>query len=226
MFLDLETTSKNPNTTEILTAYLRTRRLSDFRIIDNVQLCFRPEKYIHDSFSIHGITEVQANSFDDKSVSIGRLFRYIDNHKSDSFLCCHANHHAYGNYGYFDEQVIRQVAFSHSAEGYYWYLKQQLKWVSTHTIAKNTIYMKNYSLNNVADYFNIEFNHHNAKSDVEAMEKIFRNLVPDDISAEELYNLGNYNGTYRRLNKQPASQLELQGADLCTSDSTSKEKCA
>lgn len=190
-FLDLETTEKNPHTAEILTAFLRTRNLNDFTIIDELYLTFRPEAYRHDSYRIHGISYDESLNFSDKWCSLRNLILYFAKYK-DSIFCCHANHLVYGIYGHFDEQVIKQVCLSRSSELYYWFLKQKFQFISTHTIAKNSVAIDGYSLNKIADYFGFEFNHHNAKSDVEVMEKIFHRLVDKNITKENLLQIGNY----------------------------------
>lgn len=207
-FLDLETTSKNPNTCEILTAYLRTRRVYDFKIIDECYLTFRPELYLEDSYKIHKIGYAESNKFSDKWDSLRILLKYLNGHR-DSIFCCHANHLVFGAYGYFDEQVIRQVCSSQSSRTYFWYLHKQLKWISTHTIAKRFLTLENYKLDTLSEYFNFDFKHHNCKSDVDACENIFLNLIDKNITKDELFNIGNYNGNYRRNGKQSAGEFSL-----------------
>ena len=207
--MDLETTDKNPNTAEMLTAYLRTRTLNDFEIIDDLHLTFRPEMYLHESYSIHKISREESNMFNDKWDSLRKLLNYMRLHK-DGLFCCHANHLVFGAYGYFDQQVIRQVCSSQSREAYLWYLRQKFRWISTHTIAKSSMYLPNYGLDNVASYFGFDFNHHDCKSDVEVTEKIFKEMVSLDITKEELINLGDYkNGSNKRNGEQSQTKLEI-----------------
>lgn len=198
-FLDLETTSANPNTAEILTAYLSTRSSDDFRLIESLYLTFRPDKYLDDSYKIHKITRDQCALFDDKWDSYRRLLEYLRKYGSGLF-CCHANHLIFGSYGYFDRQVIEQVAFTYTNETqkptYYWFQKQNFRFISTHTIAKKEIEIPNYSLDNVYQYFfGDKFDdHHDAKEDVIATEKIFRKMINYPIEKEALYKIGNYKG--------------------------------
>jgi len=195
-FLDLETTSPNPNTTEILTAYLSTRSSDDFRIIESDYLTFRPDLYLHDSYPIHKIGPKECDLFDDKWDSYRKLLSYLRRHR-DGLFCCHANHHVFGTYGYFDRQVIEQVAFSHTLQTgkptYYWLQRQGFRFISTHTIAKKKIKIPNYSLDKVYEYFfNEEFAHHKCEEDVKATERIFREMINYPIEKEELYKIGNY----------------------------------
>jgi DNA polymerase III epsilon subunit-like protein len=215
-FLDLETTSKNPNSAEILTVFLRTRRLNDFSIINESYLTFRPEKYLHDSYSIHKLSIEDCDTFDDKWDSFRKLLQYLSKY-GDGLFCCHANHLVFGTYGYFDKQVIEQVAFARSSQfqdqTYYWLLQKQLKWISTHTIAKNLrIPSENYKLKTLYKYlFDDDFNHHNAKEDVEATERIFDNLITSKElwSKEALFNIGNFNGSYKRTGNQSRTELGI-----------------
>lgn len=207
-FLDLETTSKNPNTTEILTAYLRTRKIYDFSIIDDIYLTFNPQLYIEDSYSIHGISRQEADSFNDKHDSLRLLLKYMLKHRNGLF-CCHANHLVFGSYGLFDEQVIRSECLYQSEKTYWWYLAQKFNWISTHTLAKHFLNLENYGLKSISDYYGFEFDHHNCKSDVEAMENIFIKLVDKEISKEKLFNIGNYNGIDRRIDQRSESWFSL-----------------
>lgn len=197
-FLDLETTSENPCGAEILTAYFRTRNLDDFTCIDEIYLTFRPENYLFDSYRIHKISRDKSRGFNDKWNSFRSAFKYLSKYRSGLF-CCHANHIFFGTYGYFDKQVLQQQAFNHTVEygsGAYWEFQKRFpkeKWISTHTIAKRTINIGNYSLDNIAKFFGFKFNHHDAKADVEATERIFSEMVDSEITIEDLQNLGNYN---------------------------------
>lgn len=207
-FLDLETTSKNANTCEILTCFVRTRNIYDFSIVDEDYFTFKPELYLQESYPIHKISYDESNRFSNKWDSFRNLLRYMHKYK-DSLFCCHANHLVFGVHGYFDEQVIRQVSSLQSSKTYYWYLRQKFLWISTHTIAKKIISLDRYGLKDIANYYGFKFNHHNCKSDVEVTEKIFKKLIDQEITKEELFNIGNYNGDNRRFNKQSRGEFKI-----------------
>ncbi len=190
-FLDWETTDKNPNTAEPLTLFMRTRSLNDFRIIDEHYFTFKPENYLYESFEIHKISYDESMLFDDKWNSFYSSLNYVNKHK-DGFFCCHANHLVFGTYGYFDEQIFRQMASNRTNKTYSWWLQLNLKWLSTHTIAKNYLSLKNYSLDNVCEFLGVKFKHHDCMEDVKATEEIFKNLIPSNITEEELMEVGNY----------------------------------
>ena len=170
---------------------MRTRRLNDFSIIDEAYFTFKPENYLHESFDIHKISYDESMLFSDKWDSIRNAFIYINTHRG-GFFCCHANHIVFGTYGYFDEQIFRQMASGWKFKTYEWYQKLNLKWISTHTIAKKYLSISNYGLRSVCDYLSIEFDHHNCKEDTRATEEIFKKLVPEKLTLKELLQIGNY----------------------------------
>lgn len=134
--------------------------------------------------------------FDDKLVSLRKLLSYLNSH-NDGLFCCHANHLVFGTRGYFDEQVIRCFTSFNSEKAYWWYVNQRFKFISTHTIVRNSIKLENYKLNTISEYLGIDFEHHDARQDVEAMEKIFNHFVYNDITEQQLLELGDYNYGYR-----------------------------
>lgn len=226
-FLDLETTDKTPSGSEILTAYLRTRNLHDFSIIDDLYLTFRPENYKHDSFKIHGISYSDCQLFNDKWDSFQKLLRYIARYK-DSLYCCHANYSMYGVHGYFDEQVIRQMAFDrtvfYKSDTYWWYQGLRLKWISTHTISKKKLNLDNYGLDKICSYFGYDFKHHDCIEDVKACEFIFEKLVNKEIKKEDLLNLGrNDNGEGYSIRQFEPIQAEGLFSSVCLREEKTAE---
>jgi DNA polymerase III epsilon subunit-like protein len=189
---------------------MRTRRNHDFSIVDEIELNFRPENYLDSSFPIHKISRAKSDTFNDKHDSLIKMLRYFSKFKH-SIFCVHANHTVFGVRGYFDEQVIKQVCFLHKQDTYYWFIKQRFEFISTHTIAKNSLMLENYSLKSLADYFGFVFNHHEAKSDVEATEFIFSKMIKNNIDRDELLKIGSYKNGERDSIRQ---QFTLQNKDL------------
>lgn len=195
-FFDLETTDKTP-VTEILTGFFITVD-DDFNEVDSLYIESRPELYLESSYHIHGIDGHRAQRFPDKKESFIKIVNYLKKYR-DGFFVCHANGDIFGVKGYFDWQVLNMLAFYFGPKFYYRF--QQLffytKVISTHTMAKKILSLKNYKLNTVADHFNIKLNHHDAKSDTLATMQIFKNLLNhyQDLSKDELYDLGHWSGT-------------------------------
>lgn len=187
---------------QILTSYFRTRELESFKIIDESYLEFKPDVYREESFATHGISRERAKRFPDRWESFQSLLKYMNKWK-DSLFCCHANGYMFGASGYFDKQVISAVCFERSYELYLWFQKMNFETISTHSIAKKLIPQsdlnvgkpedwKAYSQENIARYFGFSYKAHEAKSDVEALEKNLLKMVSQKSSREELIELSNY----------------------------------
>lgn len=169
-FFDLETTDKNPHTAEILTGYFETF-LGEEKI-DELYVELKPEKYLEDSFKIHKISYDQAMSFPEKIIGLRKIYSYLL--KYPDTVICHANVMVFGVTGYFDWQVLKNCCPDMS-----WFYGAFGKYTvdSTHTIAKKKINLDNYSLNNVAKYFDFKFEHHNCVSDCQVTRKIYFELM-------------------------------------------------
>jgi len=204
-FFDLETTDKEPMGNQILTAYFYTVGFPSFQKVDECYLTFKPEKYRVESFAIHGISEEEAKTFDDKWESFHKLLKYMAKWK-DSYFCCHANHQSFGSYGYFDKQVISSVCFEKGFETYLWFEKMKFKFISTHTLARQFLKLDNYRQETIANYYKINYKAHDAKEDVMTMIQIFRNM---NLSESDIIKRGNY------------AQLEGLSGEGLESDETS-----
>ena len=195
-FFDLETTDKYPVSAEILTGYFFSTD-ENFKKIDECYIESQVDNYKIDSFEIHGISKAQAMKFPPKREALRKMISYMLKHKNNFFVC-HANGDIMGKKGYFDWQVIMMQMHFLSDDAYWFFLKNfsQTKVISTHTIAKKTLKLQNYKLNTIAKYFNIELNHHEAKSDTIATAKIFEKLLNHykKLSNNELYNLAHWSG--------------------------------
>lgn len=189
-FFDLETTDKEPLNAEILTGYFITVD-RNFKKIDELYIESKPHQYKEESHIIHGISKQDAMGFMPKSDALKLLASYLSKHKSSIFIC-HANHLVFGKYGYFDEQVIRSEFLFASDKAYFWLYGLSLRVISTHTICKRVVNLSKYGLKHIADHFGIIFKHHSCKEDTLAMMEIFKRLDVNNLSDEDLLDLGHW----------------------------------
>ena len=196
-FFDLETTDKCIVGNEILTGFFKTVDIRTLKVIDSLGVKMKPEKYLEDSYKIHGISKEEALSFPDKWEGFRKIISYMDKHK-ESVFCCHANGYLFGKSGYFDMQVITALCnyrtAVHGSELYYWFLKQKYQCISTHSIAKKVLKLDNYKQDTILKYYGIKNEKsHDAKYDVEAMIKMFFKMINNkNITKKELIKHGRY----------------------------------
>jgi DNA polymerase III epsilon subunit-like protein len=195
-FLDFETTNAIPAQCDILTGHFKTLNLRTYELIDQLSITSKPDKWCEESVAIHGITRNEAENFQAKSDALRKILLYAQKYH-EGFFCCHSRFSMFGISGYFDWQVLRLAAFYESDKCYYWFQNKfrGARIISTHTMAKRLIHLDNYSLSNVAEYFDFRFNAHNAEEDVDASIYCFKRLM--DLSGcnndDDLFNLGNGN---------------------------------
>lgn len=200
---DLETTSKEASSAELLTGYFKTI-LFDFgnytyEVIDSLYVECKPEKYLHESFPFHKIPEEEAAFFPAREDTLRKICKYITKHRY-SVLICHAHASMFGRYGHFDWTVIHNNMAYISDQAYYWFQNQYrtVKVISTHTMAKKVLGLRKNGLDDLSLHFGLgEFQHHNCKEDVDTTLKIFVRIVHGlpIFNINDLYDFGHYNGT-------------------------------
>ncbi|MEE4245213.1 MAG: exonuclease domain-containing protein [Kangiellaceae bacterium] len=174
---DFETTSKEPAIAEIITGYFRTVDAQTKALIDEMKVKMRPLKWNMKAQEIHGITEEEARTYPEKRVMMREIFRYLTKHK-DSVFICHANYTTFGIRGYFDWQVLKTECLYLDVLHHFKELFNDITIYSTHTMAKDRkLPLRRFGLGDIAEYYGIEFKHHDCKEDVIATEKIFWELV-------------------------------------------------
>lgn len=187
VFLDFETNGKHP-LDDPLTMYgvITDKSLN---IIKEEHFKFRPSgEWNPDSAKIHGISYSDAKSYPRQTVETRRLLEWLPDR---SVLACHALNLG----GYFDwgvmhglflkqdvsDQMYQKFVGTHSTVDY---LREAVRQTLIPPI-KTSIEMKNgktqirpsYKLNLWADRFDIELNHHDAKSDTYACYEIYKILA-------------------------------------------------
>jgi DNA polymerase III epsilon subunit-like protein len=195
-FFDLETTDKIPCQSEILTGHFKTIEWGkeDARLTDQLSITAKPNVYLQESYSIHGISEHEASTFEPKRTALAKILSYLKKH-NDGLFCCHANALTFGSYGYFDWQVIRLETFYESDRAYFWWYEnfRNSRVISTHTLAKRFLHLDNYKLDTVATFYGHTFKHHSAEEDCDATIHIFKRLLAlsGADNHDDLFRLGN-----------------------------------
>jgi DNA polymerase III epsilon subunit-like protein len=184
-FFDLETTDKNAHQAEIVTAYFKTIRRSDFSVVDEFYQEVRPEVWSYEAEEIHGITKEVADSFESKETALPKIFEYVWKNVDDSIFLCYANPNNYGAFFYYDWGVLKQTAFDISDDFYYHWLERvrNAAVYSVYTLASEVLVRKkdvpNFRQESIAKYYEIEYNPHDAKEDVDALIEIYKRLLDE-----------------------------------------------
>lgn len=199
--IDFETTGLGP-LDEIITGFFVTFN-RDGEIIDELEVKLKPTRWSKSAEEVHKIPEQVAKKFPDRLPVLREIAKFIRKHQ-DSVFICHANHRNFNkdtnkeSQGYFDWQML-MCNFFQAGNDAYWYfnkLNQHINVVSTHTIAKNKIFLEKYRLSDLAYHFGFKFEHHNAKEDAMVTMKIFLKLIDTkNITLEDLISVGRFDKT-------------------------------
>lgn len=189
LLVDLETSSRFPNSAEILTADF-IHLDSDLNEVESIGFKFRPRiwrKEADDATLIHGITRDEAYQFPTYHNSIRDMFKYLLSFNK-AHLVSHSNRMHRVSY---DQAIIRFHALDN---GYYFDMAHSLpesKYISTHSLAKFLNVPGKLDLKSICKYFNIEQKqHHSSSDDVKVTAELFKILMKD-IDLEEFYRFEN-----------------------------------
>jgi len=183
-FVDIETTGLDFFRNEILTMSLSVcdRELNQ---IDEADFCFKPknEAWSTEAENIHKITKDIAQLFNESDSEWFRFLSFISKYsKKRDLMVCHALWMGkYFDSAFIDAQLeIRDLLF-HKRK----YIEAT---ISTISMEKSIEKHQSYSLNNACKRYNIELDHHNAKSDREACQKLFKLILDKGGRDENIYN--------------------------------------
>ena len=173
---DLETTGTNPHQNDWIKGSFSILRTSDMEKIDEIELESRPHHWSDEAYRIHLIRKDKAMKFPERKKALRDLEKFLPK-KSDFWFLNHANpHHEYGQFYNFDYAFLKMDYVYNSNIFRFWKFFDDKDVISTVTFAKK-LGFKSAKLNILADHFNIPLEHHNARSDREAMEQILRELI-------------------------------------------------
>lgn len=169
LFFDLETTSLNPMTGEIITGYFihtdnKLTKRAEFK------LQTKPEVWSKDAEKVHGISKAKASTFPSLRESIDALMSWAP---KTSTLVCHASY----NFNYYFDCAFLQMALHRLDRTHdYWVRFPNRK--STVTMARQVLKrQKGNDLKSLCDKLNIKLErHHDAKQDAIACYEVFKEL--------------------------------------------------
>lgn len=176
-FCDLETTGFDQWRNEILTLSMSCFNYEKLEPQGEIELNFKLQNIEYwgdEAEKIHGITIRDALEFEPKKESTLKLNRFINSFGDHNVFCCHASKR---KGGYFDWlflrthfskcnlefDLTRNINKLESTIDFYKYLVKEQK-----------VSVDNYKLNTICETLGVELNHHEAKSDRVACEKIYK----------------------------------------------------
>lgn len=183
---DLETTGLNPHDACWITGSFGILDAKTFQKVDEIELKSRPYHWDESARLVHGISKRTADQFPPREEALQALIDFIPKNRNFAFLC-HASD------SQFMESINQRVDFHFDfamIKSDFWFQDRYFdffdyfdhyKIISTVTLAR-AMKMESAKLNNLAKYFKIELNHHDAKSDRLACEEIFKRLMNDENS--------------------------------------------
>ena len=172
---DLETTGLDIHSACWITGSFGKICPKTFKTIDELELTSRPYHWDEEARKIHRFSFATANEFDDRQESLNRLIEWLPKNRRFAFLC-HASESSFGIHAHFDLAIIKADFLFQDRYFDFYKIFDDKKIISTVTIAR-ALNMESAKLKNLADYFKIELDHHNASSDRRACEEIFRRFL-------------------------------------------------
>jgi DNA polymerase III epsilon subunit-like protein len=184
LFYDFETTGLDPLSNEIITAGLINDKEHQFT--------FKPNKPTYGGESVHGISKFRAMQFSDRYDSLMKMLKLFT---PDSYLCCYANPKQNKSIYLYDFAMLKAELYLLDYNLYLKFIRAfpKEKQIDMYHMAKaayknkeiSGLKIKNkrasFSLDSLAQAFDIKFKHHNALEDARVTKEIFKRL--SDITA-------------------------------------------
>lgn len=209
IIFDIETTSLNPSCAELVTFYAKSPD-------DELYLSARVNVWSYQSEKIHKITfQSNQESEYDQSEAFFKIQEYLEAKAPDT-LVLHANYNNNGQFYYYDVAIILNMASLYGDIWRFRNLLNKFKILSTHTMAKDLLNLSRYGLNDLCDYFDIELNHHDVRSDVKATERLYHELQKELMLRKENYQ--------RENQRNPASAFKENNKRKKTDGKTARNQ--
>lgn len=174
-FCDHETTGFDYWKNEIITTSISRHDYDSLELDDELELTFKPRnlKYFGGS-EVHGFSISDTLEFDDKVESTNKLINFIDTKENHNVFCCHALE----RFNTFFDWAFLFVHMVKFKREYFLRLKLN-KLESTisyfkHLQKNGYVSAENFKLNTLCKQFNIELDHHDAKSDRVACFELYK----------------------------------------------------
>lgn len=187
-FLDCETTGTNVLNDEIIEAYFKVVHYG-FEL-ETYHLKSQVAKWSCEAEKIHGISETTMLGYPEKKVALGGLNDFLKSLDGDTVFICFANPNNMGEFYYFDKSII-EAQFIYNEFDFRFPNINISKFISVYDMAKDAykkklfIPVKNPETNRISfsqenvylALFEESYDSaHNAKSDVESLERIYVEL--------------------------------------------------
>jgi DNA polymerase III alpha subunit (gram-positive type) len=173
--IDIETTGLDYWRNEILTLSVSAMQLDGYNELDKELFQFRPTRpkfFSQESEEIHGISIDQAMNFPEQRKEMKRFLNFLKAYASKpQLMVCHAKW--FGKY--FDSAFIDCQLFLTNE---IWEKRKYIgKTVSTLTMAQSAkVQSESFSLDSLCKHYQIELKHHDADSDRNACQELFKIL--------------------------------------------------
>lgn len=196
--VDLETTGLDPWRNEILTWSMSALDYKTLKRKSSIELTFKPKNlgyWSMEAEEVHKISFPQALYFDEKQVSTERALAFIEDYCTGSpqILVCHA-FDKYRTTNLFDSTMIlthlekmglrhrfyKSIRFFESTETYFrearlrGYYRRGTTDLFNYVEGEEVEEGKDFKLKTLCSHYKIKLDHHQAKSDREACEQLYR----------------------------------------------------
>lgn len=189
--VDLESTGLDPFNNSWITGSLGILDFDTLETLDELELESRPTDWSHEAFLIHGIRRQKAMAFPPRIKALEKLIEFVP--KEPFYFLCHAKPwHKDGSFYHFDYAFLKSDFVKYLDIHTFWRYFDDKLVMSTQTIAvdlrkRKLLKIDSTKLDVLCRSFNIDLDHHNAKSDRVAMELLLGELR-DVEKARTLFN--------------------------------------
>lgn len=174
-YLDVESTGLNYWTNSVISlAWIITDDAND--VVDKIYLECAPDKgskvWTKEAEEVHKISESQARLFKPALIACHDLLKFFEKNKIVNGVI---RYHANAN---FDTRMLFAMFMKEMQHNYYDIYKfiSPNEHQNTIKLIKERIKLPSYSLDEIAKFLGINFNHHNALSDTECLVNICKEL--------------------------------------------------
>lgn len=178
-FTDIETTGFSPRKHDIIEiACLMVKECdNEYKVLSSFhETCcpYSKKNWTFGAEQMHGITFSEASTYQHPRKMLIKLLHFLNKYRSESSFTfiCHAKNH-------FDFNFLNEAFFKEQLQDSFKKVFNKDDYESTHDIAskyKSAFGVPDLKLSTLADYFDVDLDHHKALSDVECCLEIYKKL--------------------------------------------------